>query len=234
MDYSSLVWKRPLSHCVIAAESRFYTCKMTSLSEKLICWYNAEIYYRQHMNCCIFFSCEMVNIPWARTFAGKALSSVAVPPALTSILEVDARLSVWIPIVAPFEMREEMHISSWSYYCFIIILIMLLLLLAWLFSIEYCFYHLGLIPFKQYPTLFFSNLASGRNPPNPAIWLVPRAGGYFTILPANQGAIVGSFIHEFVCCLWMSKNRHFQTIQNSGHINFIPELWQPFAKICSF
>ena len=216
MDYPSLVWKRPLSHCAIAAESRFYTCKMTSLSEKLICWYSAEIYYRQYMNCCIFFSCEMVNIPWARTFAGKALSSVAVPPALTSILEVDARLSVWIPIVAPFERREKMHISSWNYYCFIIILIMLLLLLAWLFSIEYCFYHLVLISFKQYTTLFFSKLASGRNPPNPAIWLVPRAGGggggNFTILPANPGAIAGSFIHEFLCCLWMSKNRQFQTI----------------------
>ena len=35
---------------------------------------------------------------------------------------------------------------------------------------------------------------------------------YFTILPANPGGIVGSFIHKFVCCLWMSKNRHFQTI----------------------
>lgn len=30
---------------------------------------------------------------------------------------------------------------------------MLLLLLAWLFLIEYCFYHLVLIPFKQYATI---------------------------------------------------------------------------------
>ena len=39
-----------------------------------------------------------------------------------------------------------------------------------------------------------------------------ESGRYFTILPANPGGIVGSFIHKFVCCLWMSKNRHFQTI----------------------
>ena len=39
-----------------------------------------------------------------------------------------------------------------------------------------------------------------------------ESGQYFAILPANQGGIVGSFIHKFVCCLWMSKNRHFQTI----------------------
>ena len=35
---------------------------------------------------------------------------------------------------------------------------------------------------------------------------------YFTILPANLGGIVGSFIHKFVCCLWKNKNRRFQTI----------------------
>jgi len=39
-----------------------------------------------------------------------------------------------------------------------------------------------------------------------------ESGRDFTILPANPGGIVGSFIHKFVCCLWMSKNRHFQTI----------------------
>ena len=39
-----------------------------------------------------------------------------------------------------------------------------------------------------------------------------ESGRYFTVLPANPGEIVGSFIHKFVCCLWMSKNRHFQTI----------------------
>ena len=39
-----------------------------------------------------------------------------------------------------------------------------------------------------------------------------ESGRYFTILPANPGRIVGSVIHKFVCCLWMSKNSHFQTI----------------------
>ena len=34
---------------------------------------------------------------------------------------------------------------------------------------------------------------------------------YITILPANPGGTVGCFIHKFVCCLWMSRNRHFQT-----------------------
>ena len=36
-----------------------------------------------------------------------------------------------------------------------------------------------------------------------------ESGRYSTILPANPGGIVGSFIHKFVCCLRMSKNRHF-------------------------
>ena len=39
-----------------------------------------------------------------------------------------------------------------------------------------------------------------------------ESGRYFTILPANPGRIVGSFIHKFVGCLWMSKNRPFETI----------------------
>ena len=32
------------------------------------------------------------------------------------------------------------------------------------------------------------------------------------MLPASSGGIVGSLIHRFVCCLRVSKNRHFQTI----------------------
>ena len=32
---------------------------------------------------------------------------------------------------------------------------------------------------------------------------------FFTILSANPGGIVGSFIHKFVCCLWMSKTCDF-------------------------
>ena len=43
--------------------------------------------------------------------------------------------------------------------------------------------------------------------------LIGSGGGrYFTILPANPSGIVGRFIHKFVCCLRMSKNRHFETI----------------------
>ena len=33
-----------------------------------------------------------------------------------------------------------------------------------------------------------------------------ESGRYFTILPANPGGIVGSFIHKFLCSLWMSKH----------------------------
>ena len=36
-----------------------------------------------------------------------------------------------------------------------------------------------------------------------------EGGQFFTILPANPGGIVGSFIHKFVCCLWMSKTGDF-------------------------
>ena len=46
--------------------------------------------------------------------------------------------------------------------------------------------------------LSFSKLASGRNPINPAIRLVPRAGSFFTILPANLGRIVGNLDYEIV------------------------------------
>ena len=35
---------------------------------------------------------------------------------------------------------------------------------------------------------------------------------FFSISPANPGWIVSSFIHKFVCCLWLSKNRDFETI----------------------
>ena len=36
-----------------------------------------------------------------------------------------------------------------------------------------------------------------------------ESGQFFMILPANLGGIVGSFIHKFVCCLWMSKTGGF-------------------------
>ena len=42
---------------------------------------------------------------------------------------------------------------------------------------------------------FFSELVSGRNPPNLTIWLVPRAGGILRSCPLTR--------------LSMSKNRHF-------------------------
>ena len=46
--------------------------------------------------------------------------------------------------------------------------------------------------------LIFSTLASGRNPLNPAIWLVLRAGSFFfRSCPLYPGGIVGSFIHKF-------------------------------------
>ena len=67
----------------------------------------------------------------------------------------------------------------------------------------------------KYICLFFSKLASGRNPPNPAIWLVPRAGSSFTILPANPDGIVGSYIYRplQVCLLFANEqNRWFLTI----------------------
>ena len=37
-----------------------------------------------------------------------------------------------------------------------------------------------------------------------------ESGRYFTIFPAYPGGIVGSFIHKFVCCLWMSKTVIFK------------------------
>ena len=62
-------------------------------------------------------------------------------------------------------------------------------------------------------TFFFSKLASGRAESCKYGNLIGSESGlYFTILPSNPGGIVGSFIRKFVCCLSMSKNRHFQTI----------------------
>ena len=64
----------------------------------------------------------------------------------------------------------------------------------------------------EYIVLFFSKLASGLNPPNPAIWLVSRAGGILRSCPLTQAeSLAASFTSLFVV-LWMSKYRHFQTI----------------------
>ena len=51
--------------------------------------------------------------------------------------------------------------------------------------------------------LFFSKLVSGRNPPNPAIWLVPRAGGFLRSCPLTRAeSLAASFTSLFVVCEW--------------------------------
>ena len=60
---------------------------------------------------------------------------------------------------------------------------------------------------------FFFFQACERAQSSKSCYLIgPEGRRYFTILPANPGGIVGSFIQKLLCCLWMSKNRHFQTI----------------------
>ena len=49
----------------------------------------------------------VISIPWARTIASIASFSSASAPDLTSILEADARLALWIPIVAPVVKQTE-------------------------------------------------------------------------------------------------------------------------------
>ena len=59
--------------------------------------------------------------------------------------------------------------------------------------------------------LFFSKLASGRNPPNPAIWLVPRAGGILRSCPLTRAeSLAASFTSLFVVV--NEQNRWFRTI----------------------
>ena len=50
---------------------------------------------------------KLANIPWARTIVSIGLFPVTVPPDLTSTAEDDTNLSLWIPIVAPVGMQEE-------------------------------------------------------------------------------------------------------------------------------
>ena len=51
--------------------------------------------------------------------------------------------------------------------------------------------------------LFFSKLASRRNPPNPAIWLVPKAGGFSRSCRLTRSeSLAASFTSLFVVCEW--------------------------------
>ena len=51
--------------------------------------------------------------------------------------------------------------------------------------------------------LFFSKLANGRNPPNPAIWLVQGAGGFLLSCPLTRAeSLPALFTSLFVVCEW--------------------------------
>ena len=64
--------------------------------------------------------------------------------------------------------------------------------------------------FKKISIFIFSKLASGRNFFFKSCNLIgSESGQFFTILPANPGGIVDSFIHKFICCFWMSKTGDF-------------------------
>ena len=62
-------------------------------------------------------------------------------------------------------------------------------------------------------TLFYFFYACERAESSKSYNLIgSESGRFFMILPANPGGIrvVGrSFIHKFVCCLWMSKTGDF-------------------------
>ena len=59
-------------------------------------------------------------------------------------------------------------------------------------------------PYFLYIYIFiFSELASGRNPPNPAIWLVPRAGSFLRSCPLTRAeSLAALFTSLFVICEW--------------------------------
>ena len=51
--------------------------------------------------------------------------------------------------------------------------------------------------------LFFFNLASGQNPPNPAIWFVLRVGSFLWSCPLTWAeSLAASFTSLFVVCEW--------------------------------
>ena len=60
----------------------------------------------------------------------------------------------------------------------------------------------------------FSKLASRQNPPNPAIWLVPRAGSFLWSCPLTWAeSLAASFTSLFVICEWAKPVifNHFST-----------------------
>ena len=67
---------------------------------------------------------------------------------------------------------------------------------------------------RNMPCLFFSKLASGRNPPNPAIWLVPRAGGILQSCPLTQEESLAASVTIFL--LFVNE----QKLSFSNHIYF--------------
>ena len=83
-----------------------------------------------------------------------------------------------------------------------------------LFDVKYiCHLSICLILACKVITLFIFFLACERAESSKSCNLIgSESGRFFTILPANPGGVVGSFIHKFVCCLWKNKNRHFETI----------------------
>ena len=55
--------------------------------------------------------------------------------------------------------------------------------------------------YREYTPLFFSELASGRNPQNPAILLVPRADGFFRSCPLTRPeSLAALFTSLFIVC----------------------------------
>ena len=58
--------------------------------------------------------------------------------------------------------------------------------------------------------IFFSELASGRNPRNPAIWLVPRAGSFLRSCPLTRAeSLAASFTSLFAV---VNERNRFRTI----------------------
>ena len=83
---------------------------------------------------------------------------------------------------------------------------------------------------KSIAHLFFSKLASGRNPPNLAIWLVPRAGSFLRSCPLTRAeSLAALFTSLFVVCEWAKpvifQHFSFKTCAimsiSQGKVNFV-------------